>query len=154
MSLILLSTWSIFLAGWFKGAVLSNFWLDESRAQGGHSEPLLLLALFYQSTPSCLKVGGGVVAYVIIVSAQVPLVLTLGLWTLGLRTRAWQLGSPARDVVVEKMFHKDYEAKYLQSYLKHGGGDYSCFCAQFLSHFYTGKPFFSKYCNFGNWFFI
>jgi len=27
--------------------------------------------------------GGGVVAYVIIVSAQVPLVLTLGLWTLG-----------------------------------------------------------------------
>ena len=32
--------------------------------------------------------GGGVVewvvAYVIIVSAQVPLVLTLGLWTLGL----------------------------------------------------------------------
>ena len=32
--------------------------------------------------------GGGVVAYVIIVSAQVPLVLTLGLWTLGLRTWA------------------------------------------------------------------
>ena len=30
-------------------------------SQGGHSEPLLLLALFYQSTPSCLKVGGGVV---------------------------------------------------------------------------------------------
>ena len=32
-------------------------------SQGGHSEPLLLLALFYQSTPSCLKVrigGGGV----------------------------------------------------------------------------------------------
>ena len=28
-------------------------------SQGGHSEPLLLLALFYQSTPSCLKVGGG-----------------------------------------------------------------------------------------------
>ncbi len=28
---------------------------------------------------------GWVVAYVIIVSAQVPLVLTLGLWTLGLR---------------------------------------------------------------------
>ena len=27
-------------------------------SQGGHSEPLLLLALFYQSTPSCLKVGG------------------------------------------------------------------------------------------------
>ena len=30
-------------------------------SQGGHSEPLLLLALFYQSTPSCLKVGGGCV---------------------------------------------------------------------------------------------
>ena len=32
-------------------------------SQGGHSEPLLLLALFYPSTPSCLKVrigGGGV----------------------------------------------------------------------------------------------
>ena len=59
-------------------------------SQGGHSEPLLLLALFYQSTPSCLKVRGwvGWVAHVIIVSAQVLLVLTLGLWTLGLRTRA------------------------------------------------------------------
>ena len=30
--------------------------------KGDHSETLLLLALFYQSTPSCLKVmGGGVV---------------------------------------------------------------------------------------------
>ena len=28
--------------------------------QGGHSEPLLLLALFYQSNPLCLKVMGGV----------------------------------------------------------------------------------------------
>ena len=42
MSLISLSTWSI-------------FWWDESR---GNSEPLLLLALFYQSTPSWLKVMG------------------------------------------------------------------------------------------------
>ena len=52
-------------------------------SQGGHSEPLLLLALFYQSTPSCLKVMGGVVvvAHVILVSAQVLLVLTLGLRT-------------------------------------------------------------------------
>ena len=33
-------------------------------SQGGHSEPLLLFALFYQSTPSCLKVrGGGVVGW-------------------------------------------------------------------------------------------
>ena len=29
-------------------------WMD----QGDHSEPLLLLALFYQSTPSCSKVMG------------------------------------------------------------------------------------------------
>ena len=29
-------------------------------SQGGHSEPLLLLVLFYQSTPSCLKVIGWV----------------------------------------------------------------------------------------------
>ena len=28
-------------------------------SQGGHSEPLLLLELFYQSAPSCLKVMGG-----------------------------------------------------------------------------------------------
>ena len=46
-------------------------------SQGGHSEQLLFFALFYQSTPSCLKVigwvggwGGWVVAHVIIVSAQ------------------------------------------------------------------------------------
>ena len=44
MSLISLSTWSIFFGG---------------MSQGGHSEPLLLLALFYQSTPSCSKVMGG-----------------------------------------------------------------------------------------------
>ena len=54
-------------------------------SQGGHSEQLLFFALFYQSTPSCLKVGGGVgggvLAHVILVSAQVLLVLTLGLWT-------------------------------------------------------------------------
>ena len=28
-------------------------------SQGGHPEQLLFSALFYQSTPSCLKVGGG-----------------------------------------------------------------------------------------------
>ena len=28
-------------------------------SQGGHSEQLSLFALFYQSTPSCLKVRGG-----------------------------------------------------------------------------------------------
>ena len=36
--------------------------------QRGHSEPLF--ALFYQSTPSCLIVIGGVVSHVILVSAQ------------------------------------------------------------------------------------
>ena len=46
-------------------------------SRGGHSEQLLFFALFYQSTPSCLKVGGGVgwvgwVAHVILVSAQGP----------------------------------------------------------------------------------
>ena len=55
-------------------------------SQGGHSEPLLLLALFYQSTPSCLKVGGGV-AHEILVSAQGPF---LGFWVWGLRV--WGLG--------------------------------------------------------------
>ena len=48
MSLILLSSQSIFF-GWV--------------SQGDHSETILLLALFYQSTPLCLKVigwwGGG-----------------------------------------------------------------------------------------------
>ena len=55
--------------------------------------PLLLFALLYQSTPSWLKVRGDdgvVVAHMILVSAQVLLVLTLRLWTLGLQTRAWQ----------------------------------------------------------------
>ena len=51
-------------------------------SQGGHSEPLLQLALFYQSTPSCLQVRGWVLARVILVSAQVLLVLNLGLWTM------------------------------------------------------------------------
>ena len=59
-------------------------------SQGGHSEPLLLLTLFYQSTPSCLKVMGGVVvvvvAHKILVSAPVPWIGDLGLgdWGLGL----------------------------------------------------------------------
>ena len=54
-------------------------------SQGGHSEQLLFFALFYQSTPSCLKVVGGVVgwggvvvAHVIIVSAPVQRIGFLG----------------------------------------------------------------------------
>ena len=31
-------------------------WMSQG---GGHSEPLLLLPVFYQSTPSCLKVRDG-----------------------------------------------------------------------------------------------
>ena len=50
-------------------------------SQGTHSEQLLFLALFYQSTPSCLKVVGGVgwggVAHVIIESAPVQ---RIGFW--------------------------------------------------------------------------
>ena len=45
-------------------------------SQGGHSEPLLLLALFYQSTPSW-GWGGVAVAHVIIVSAPVQII---GFW--------------------------------------------------------------------------
>ena len=91
MSLISLSTWSFFWAGSVKGAILSLFYYEHFltdkllhehvglphvldlavhlvnffgwMSQGGQSEPLLLLALFYQSTPSCLKVRGGVVGW-------------------------------------------------------------------------------------------
>ena len=50
-------------------------------SQGSHCEQLLLFALFYQSAPSCLKVGGGGGGGVgwpkILVSAPVPLELIL-----------------------------------------------------------------------------
>ena len=75
--------------------------------RGDHPKTFLLKALFCQSTPSWLKVRGGwssrvcwceqsgmLVAHVILVSAQVLLVLTLGLWTsdfgLGLDKRTWK----------------------------------------------------------------
>ncbi len=38
---------------------MSLFSLSIWVSQGGHSEQLLFFALFYQSTPSCLKVGWG-----------------------------------------------------------------------------------------------
>ena len=62
-------------------------------SQGGHSEPLLLLALFYQTTPSCLKVmggggGGGVGGLWDFSVSQSPFGLDFGFWTLGLRTQA------------------------------------------------------------------
>ena len=64
-------------------------------SQGGHSEQLLFFALFYQSTPSYFKVigwvggWGGVVAHVIIVSAQSK---ELGFWFFfDLRVRIWGL---------------------------------------------------------------
>ena len=46
-----------------------------------------VLKYFIKTNIKSCKIGG-VVAHVIIVSAQVLLLLTLGLWTLGLRTRA------------------------------------------------------------------
>ena len=77
----------IFWAGLVKGAILSLFYYEHFltdkllhehvglphvldlavhlvnffgwMSQGGHSEQLLFSALFYQSTPSCLKVMGG-----------------------------------------------------------------------------------------------
>ena len=106
MSLLLLSTRSIILAGWIKGIILGTRLFSFKKlglidklllkhvglphvlvlavhlvnffswvSQGGNSEQLLFFALFYQSTPSCLKVMGwlvGWVAHVILESAQGP----------------------------------------------------------------------------------
>ena len=74
MSLILLSSRSI-------------FWLDESR---GSFWATFTIRTFLPEHSFMLKSyrWGGWVAHMILVSAQVPLVLTLGLWTLGL----WTLG--------------------------------------------------------------
>ena len=59
-----------------------------ARYPNGHSEPLLILALFYQSTPSCLKamgwVGGVGVGPCDFSVSPSPFVLTLELWTLDL----------------------------------------------------------------------
>ena len=62
LSLFLLSTWSIFWAGLVKGIILRT---------------LFPLALFSFSTPSWLKVVGGVVANVIILTASVQ---RIGFW--------------------------------------------------------------------------
>ena len=49
-------------------------------SSGNHSEPFLLFEFFCGTPPSCLKViGGVVVAYKILESAQGPLPLVLGL---------------------------------------------------------------------------
>ena len=74
MSFLLLSTQNFFC--WTSG--------------GDHSEPFLLFEVYCGTPPSCLKVmggvgwWGGVVAHEILVSAQGPLVLGLGLWGFGL----------------------------------------------------------------------
>ena len=59
-------------------------------SQGGHSEPLLFLALFYQSTLSCLKVrggklecAGGHVELPLVLDLAVHLVIFLGRWVKG-----------------------------------------------------------------------
>ena len=78
--------------------------------KGGHLEPLLLLALFHQRTPSCFKVRGWVgwvVAHVILVSAKVLLVLTLGLWTW---TWAWQksqVSVPSHNLLNGRTCHRE-----------------------------------------------
>ena len=72
LTFLLLSTWDFFC------------WTS----RGDHSEPFLLFDFCRGTTPSCLKVMGGgvVVAHKILVSAQGPLVLVLGLrvWGQGL----------------------------------------------------------------------
>ena len=56
-------------------------------SQGGHSKQLLFFALFYQSTPSCLKVmggkpecAGGHVELPLVLDLAVHLVIFLGRW--------------------------------------------------------------------------
>ena len=63
-------------------------------SQGGHSEQLLFFALFYQSTPSCLKVIGGVgecagghVELPLVLDLAVHLVILLGRWVKGIILR-------------------------------------------------------------------
>ena len=63
-------------------------------SQGGHSEQLLFFALFYQSTPSCLKVVGGGVGW-------------WPMWCvwdrgLGTWTRAWQFYSPLKCFIIRR----------------------------------------------------
>ena len=115
MSLISLSTWSFFWAGLVKGAILSLFYYEHFltdkllhehvglphvldlavhlvnffgwMSQGGHSEQLLFFALFYQSTPSCLKVGGGVGGVSRSWGCQ-----GLGFWPCALVNRSMDLG--------------------------------------------------------------
>ena len=78
-------------------------------SQGGHSESLLLLALFYRSTPSCLKVMGwgqwwwGVVAHVILVSAQILLVLTS--W-LKIYDFSWSLPEVSLEVFLKSSWRR------------------------------------------------
>ena len=61
---------------------------------GNHSETLLKLALFYQSTPSCLKVIGGVgecagghVELPLVLDLAVHLVIFWGIWVKGIILR-------------------------------------------------------------------
>ena len=71
------------------------------KSAGDHSNFFLLFEFLYGTPPSFLKVGGwvggGWVAYSILVSAQGPLVLGLGLKGLGLRV--WGQGLTIRSSV-------------------------------------------------------
>ena len=71
-------------------------------SQGGHSEPLLLLALFYQSTPSCLKVigwwgGGGGGPWDFSVSPS-PFGLDFGTLDLGLTINVTSTFAPTKSI--------------------------------------------------------
>ena len=61
--------------------------------RGDHPRTFLLIVLFYQGTPSCLKVIGGVVAHKILLSAPVPIdPLVLGLLWFGMELGLWGPG--------------------------------------------------------------
>ena len=98
MSFLLLSTWDFCLT-----------------SRGDHSEPFLLFEFCCGTPPSCLKVGWWVVvAYSILVSAQGPLVLVLGLKGLGVRV--WGQGltihlSPI--ILLMEVLKKTSTAKFL-----------------------------------------
>ena len=74
-------------------------------SRGDHSEPFFLFEFFCGTPPSCLKVMGRVVgwgvvvAHEILVSAQGPLVLVLGLKGLGLRVWGQGLTILRREVL-------------------------------------------------------
>ena len=72
--LLLLSTWYFFLVGWVEGIILRHL----------YQRHFFVKALLHGQKLG-VEQSGMLVAHVILVSAQVLLVLTLGLWTLDFR---------------------------------------------------------------------